>query len=187
MNQLQGQATSGNFIQNSSELDYFYGLLATAPESHIENNQPLVHRALETKIRSFVASLALGEAIPTPRSGHFIQNASKLCYFYGLVAAAPGNHIENPAASLWLCRIEVVGSSHETIGIAGLHTRGQAELPLACVTNGNRILASHGLKHSTKWTQTSVLNVNPHFHDLLTVLPPLEIHRGWDFLTISLQ
>jgi hypothetical protein len=46
--------------------------------------------------------LVLDEAIPTPRSGHFIQNASKLYIFvYSLVGTAPYNHIENPAASLW--------------------------------------------------------------------------------------
>jgi hypothetical protein len=45
--------------------------------------------------------LVLDEAIATPRSGHFIKNASKLYHFYCLVATAPDNHIENSAASLW--------------------------------------------------------------------------------------
>jgi hypothetical protein len=36
--------------------------------------------------------LVLDEAIATPKSSHFIQNSSKLDYFYSL----------NPASSLWL-------------------------------------------------------------------------------------
>jgi hypothetical protein len=45
----------------------------------------------------------MDEAITTtPRSGHFIQNSSKLDYFYSLVATSPANHIENPVNRLWL-------------------------------------------------------------------------------------
>jgi hypothetical protein len=36
-----------------------------------------------------VDMLVLDEAITTPRSGHFIQNSSKLDYFYSLVATSP--------------------------------------------------------------------------------------------------
>jgi hypothetical protein len=57
--------------------------------------------------------LVLDEAIATPRSGHFIQNSSKLDYFYSLVAASPANHIENPVSSLWF--VEYSNRLHEAI------------------------------------------------------------------------
>jgi hypothetical protein len=47
--------------------------------------QPLVHRVVGAYTRRFVASLVLDEAIPTPRSGHFIQNATKLDYLLPLM------------------------------------------------------------------------------------------------------
>jgi hypothetical protein len=62
--------------------------------------KPLVCSVFEAYIRCFVASLVLDEAIPTPRCGHFIQNASKLDYCYSLVATSTANHIENPVSSL---------------------------------------------------------------------------------------
>jgi hypothetical protein len=47
------------------------------------------------------AILVLDEAIATPRSGRFIQNYSRLDYFYSLAATSPVNYIENPVSSLW--------------------------------------------------------------------------------------
>jgi hypothetical protein len=61
----------------------------------------LVRRVFEPFGRGFVAILVLDEAIATPRSGHLIQNSSKLDYFYSLVATSPANHIENYPSSLW--------------------------------------------------------------------------------------
>jgi hypothetical protein len=73
-------------MQDASKLDYFYCLVAMAPDSHIENpgtsGQPLFCRVFEVHTGRFVVSLALDKAIPTPRSGHFIQIASKLDYFF---------------------------------------------------------------------------------------------------------
>ncbi len=46
----------------------------------------MVRRVFEAYTRRSVAILVLDEAIARPRSGHFIQNASKLYFFvYGLV------------------------------------------------------------------------------------------------------
>jgi hypothetical protein len=53
------------------------------------------------------------ELIATPRSGHFIQNSSKLDYFYSLVATSPVNHIENCARSLWF--VKYLNRSAETL------------------------------------------------------------------------
>jgi hypothetical protein len=65
-------------------------------------NQPLVCRVLEAYLRCFSVNLLLHEEIAGPRSGHFIQNASKFDYLYGLVAiTATAYPIANSATSLW--------------------------------------------------------------------------------------
>jgi hypothetical protein len=48
-----------------------------------------------------VTILDLDVAMATSRSAHFIQNSSKLDYFYSLVGKSPAYNLENPASSLW--------------------------------------------------------------------------------------
>jgi hypothetical protein len=62
----------------------------------------LARRVFEACTRRFVASLVLEEAIARPRRRRFIQNYSKLYYFYGRGATPNANRIENPASSRWL-------------------------------------------------------------------------------------
>jgi hypothetical protein len=47
--------------------------------------QPLVRRVFEPFLRRFAAILVFDEAIATPRSGHFIQNSSKVYYLLPLL------------------------------------------------------------------------------------------------------
>jgi hypothetical protein len=62
----------------------------------------LARKVIEACTRRFVASLVLEEAIARPRRGRFIQNYSKLYYFYGRGATFNPNHIEDPASTRWL-------------------------------------------------------------------------------------
>jgi hypothetical protein len=74
-------------------------LVATSPANHIKNS---VTNLWFVGYTNRVAIWVLDEAIATPRSGNFIQNSSKLDYFYSLVlATSPANHIESPVNSLW--------------------------------------------------------------------------------------
>jgi hypothetical protein len=66
--------------------------------------------------RRFFAILVLDEAIGTAGSGHFIQNSSKLDYFYSLVATSPANHIENLASNLWF--VEYSTRLRETLSLS---------------------------------------------------------------------
>jgi hypothetical protein len=61
-----------------------------------------------------VAILVLDVAMATLRSAHFIQNSSKLDYFYSLVGA---NNIENPASSLWFLPVEYSNRLQEALSL----------------------------------------------------------------------
>jgi hypothetical protein len=56
---------------------------------------------LEAYPRRFAASLLLDEESARPRSGNFIQNASKFDYLHGLVDTVTSKLMANSATSLW--------------------------------------------------------------------------------------
>jgi hypothetical protein len=99
------RSRSDHFIQNASKFDYLYGLVPTATANPIENSA--------TSLWFIGYSKRTPDALPLvcfwmkksqgqePRSGHFIQNASKFDYLYGLIATATANPIANSATSLW--------------------------------------------------------------------------------------
>jgi hypothetical protein len=69
---------SGHIIQNTSRFDYLCGLVATATANAIANSATSLWFVWCIRYpRHFAVSWLLHEAMARPKSGHFIQNASK--------------------------------------------------------------------------------------------------------------
>jgi hypothetical protein len=92
------------YCVNYTKFDYLYGLVATATANPIANSATghwFVGYSKRTPDALPLVCFWIRKSQGQGRKSHFIQNASKLNYLYGLVATATANPIANSATILW--------------------------------------------------------------------------------------